>query len=356
MSSRAAWISAGAVAAAATLLWLERPIALTRHDVRVAAPVAPPSASAATTADDASASASDDSRSHSFRIPSGRAPSLSCEAARTIVSQARTQLGYPPDRVEASAFVDAAVDWLDPYGLWSVAPDAIVANVFERRAGEVIAELEGKGSRNCDAARALGAAMVPWVAGLRAVFDDARSHPSATDDAEAAASAPAFEGATVTRPARNLADSLGRRIGAIERELGSAARPYVDAARARYFPDATASEWAGVVLAAAVRAYVPAIDPHGAWAPLDEESSVYEVDLEAHPPARLWDKAERTAIGLKIEAGRRRRSPMETCFCRWRASPRPASATNRPSSSGSRRRTCDRRRRPLSFERARSSR
>ena len=57
------------------------------------------------------------------------------------------------------------------------------------------------------------------------------------------------------------------------------------------------------MLAAAVRAYVPAIDPHGAWAPLDEESSVYEVDLEAHPPQRLWDKSERTAIGLKIEGG-----------------------------------------------------
>jgi carboxyl-terminal processing protease len=27
------------------------------------------------------------------------------------------------------------------------------------------------------------------------------------------------------------------------------------------------------------------------------------VDLEAQPPTRLWDKAERTAIGLKIELG-----------------------------------------------------
>ncbi len=167
----------------------------------------------------------------------------------------------------------------------------------------MIAELEGRGSRNCDAARALGAAIVPWVAGLRAVFDDARQRAEGTEDMQTAAGAPAFEGATVTRPARVLADSLGRRIGAIERSLGPAARPYADAARARYFPDASASDWAGVVLAAAVRAYVPAIDPHGAWAPLDEESSVYEVDLEAHPPQRLWDKAERTAIGLKIEGG-----------------------------------------------------
>ncbi len=202
-----------------------------------------------------------------------------------------------------NAFVDATVDWLDPYGLWSVAPDAVVTTSFERRAHELIAELEGRGSRDCDAARALGAALVPWVAGLRAVFDAARARSTTSEDAQTAASTPAFEGATVTRPARVLAETLGRRAGAIERGLGPTSRTYVDAARARYFPDADAAEWAGVVLAAAVRAYVPAIDPHGAWAPLDEESSVYEVDLEAHPPPRLWDKAERTAIGLKIESG-----------------------------------------------------
>jgi carboxyl-terminal processing protease len=48
---------------------------------------------------------------------------------------------------------------------------------------------------------------------------------------------------------------------------------------------------------------VPAIDPHGAWAPIDEESSVYEIDLEARPPGRLWEKADRTAIGIKIDSG-----------------------------------------------------
>ncbi len=249
------------------------------------------------------AAGTDDTRSHAFRIPSGRAPSLTCEAARTIVAQARAQLGYAPERVATGAFVEATVDWLDPYGLWSVAPDAVVASAFERRARDLIAELEGRGSRECGAARALGAALVPWVADLRAVFDAARARSASTEDAETAASAPAFEGATVTRPARVLAEALGRRGGIIERGIGPAVRSYVDAARARYFPDTDAAEWAGVVLAAAVRAYVPSIDPHGAWAPLDEESSVYEIDLEAHPPSRLWDKAERTAIGLKIESG-----------------------------------------------------
>jgi carboxyl-terminal processing protease len=303
MPSRAAWITAGAIAAAGgALLWLRPNVKSAPHATRVDAPQGAPSASATAPGDDAASAAADDARSHEFRIPSGRAPSLSCEAARTIVAQARNQLGYVPDRVDATAFVDAAVDWLDPYGLWSVAPDTVVGGAFEKRSAEMIAELEGRGSRSCDAAKALGAAIVPWVADLRAVFDEARSHAS-NEDAETAAAAPAFEGATVTRPARSLADSLGRRIGAIERDLGPAAKPYVDAARARYFPDAGASDWAGVVLAAAVRAYVPAIDPHGAWAPLDEESSVYEVDLEAHPPLRLWDKAERTAVGLKIETG-----------------------------------------------------
>ncbi len=38
-----------------------------------------------------------------------------------------------------------------------------------------------------------------------------------------------------------------------------------------FFPDRTPRVGPRVALAAAVRAYVPAIDPHGEWAPLDEE-------------------------------------------------------------------------------------
>jgi carboxyl-terminal processing protease len=245
----------------------------------------------------------DDARSHAFRVPTGQPPSLGCDAARAIVAQAREQLGYPPEVVEARALADAAADWLDPYGLWSVAPDAPLANLFERRSGALLADLEGRGSRDCDSARALGASLVSWVGELRSVFDGARVAAPANEDLMSAASSLAFEGATVTRPARVLAAALGRRIGAIERDLGMPAGFYAEAARSRYFPAFDADAWAGVVLAAAVRAYVPAVDPHGAWAPLDEESSVYEVDLEARPPTRLWDKAERTAIGVKLESG-----------------------------------------------------
>jgi carboxyl-terminal processing protease len=258
-------------------------------------PAGPPEKSAAQSGDEV--------RPHAFRLPTGRAPALRCEAARAVVAQSRAQLAYAPEAVDTKAFGEAAADWLDPYGLWSVAPDTPLAGAFDRTARDLLAELENRGANDCPAAHALGEQLVGWVAELRAIFDRASLRPWNGEPAEIAASAPAFEGSTVTRPARTLAATLGRRAGVVERELGGGARPYLDAARERYFPMLDADGWAGVVLASAVRAYVPMIDPHGAWAPLDEESSVYEVDLEARPPSRLWDKAERTAVGMRIEAG-----------------------------------------------------
>jgi carboxyl-terminal processing protease len=265
--------------------------------------LAPPRPAPPPAVDDSAPKDSDDVRPHPFRVPNGDAPALACDEARAVVVQVRTQLAYSPDPVDAKAFADATADWLDPYGLWSVAPDTPVAEAFAGRAGELLADLEGRGSRDCATARVLGAGLVAWVNQLRAVFDEERTSLGAGEDVATAASSPAFEGATVTRPARALAATLGRNVGAVERALGPGAHPYVDAARARYFPALDADGWARVILASAVRAYVPSIDPHGAWAPLDEESSVYEVDLEARPPTRLWDKSERTAVGVRIESG-----------------------------------------------------
>jgi carboxyl-terminal processing protease len=73
------------------------------------------------------------------------------------------------------------------------------------------------------------------------------------------------------------------------------------AARDRFFPAMDESAWAEVVLASAVRAYVPLIDPHGAWAPLEEKSSVYEVDLFAAPPEKPWGKVTVTALGFRVD-------------------------------------------------------
>ncbi len=301
MVARGAWMSGGVLGAAGVWLWLSHPQAIRQAQP---APSALAPESPAPTGDSSQPNGDDVcTRSHDFHIPAGGAPSLACEAARSIVRQARTQLGYVPSAVEPRSFAEATADWLDPYGLWSVAPDTPIGESFDRGATALLADLEGRASGDCREASALGVALVGWVTELRGAFDEARRGDSSGEDPMTAASSPAFEGATVTRPARALAATLGRRIGVLDRSLGPAARPYADAARARYFPTLDAQGWSGVVLAAAVRAYVPAVDPHGAWAPLDEESSVYEVDLEARPPSRLWEKAERTAIGIKIESG-----------------------------------------------------
>lgn len=243
----------------------------------------------------------EDERPHTFRVPSGDPPTLTCDAARAIIGQVRRNLAYAPDAVAPRAFATATGDWLDPYGLWTVAPDTPLGAALEKRAADLLGEIEGRGA-DCAAARDVGRALAAWVAELRALYD--RDHAASTsEDAASAASDPIFEGATVTRPARALASLLAQRVRAVERGLGASGEPFVAAARARYFPSLDDDAWSRVVLAAAVRAYVPLVDPHGAWAPLDEEASVYEVDLEARPPGRLWDKSTRTAIGLRIDTG-----------------------------------------------------
>ena len=295
MRPRGVWLVGVLCGVGAAFVWTLRPIPAGIPPL--VAPAQKPLPPAL--ADESAPKDSDDVRPHPFRVPSGEAPALACEEARAVVVQVRTQLAYSPDPVDAKTFADATADWLDPYGLWSVAPDTPVADAFDARATDLLADVEGHGTRDCTTARVLGAELVTWVADLRTVFDEARAASGAGDDLATAA----FEGVTVTRPARALAATLGRNIGAVERALGPGAHPYVDAARARYFPSLDADGWARVILASAVRAYVPSIDPHGAWAPLDEESSVYEVDLEARPPTRLWEKSERTAVGVRIESG-----------------------------------------------------
>jgi carboxyl-terminal processing protease len=137
---------------------------------------------------------------------------------------------------------------------------------------------------------------------LRATFDAARTETSLATAKDALEEPLVLPGVSHI-VARELAISIGRRIGAFERKLGAAARTYADAARHRFFPEMDAEAWGRVVLAAAVRAYVPLVDPHGAWAPFDEEASVYEVELSARPPERLWQSGDFTATGFRVREG-----------------------------------------------------
>lgn len=237
----------------------------------------------------------DDERSYVFRIPSGEPTALSCDEARTIIEQVRAGLAYSPEPVKASALAISAADWLDPHGLLSLAKDAPSTHALQKAAPDLLADIEGKRQRACSSALAPGSVLESWVAELRDAFDKGRRAPGATTMSQAALDA--IPGAAA---ARETAEELGRRAGAFEASFGAHGRRYADEARRRFFPPLDKNGWARVVLASAVRAYVPLVDPHGEWAPFDEESRIYEVDLASRPPSRLWGRAILTAIGVRI--------------------------------------------------------
>ncbi|MFO0658760.1 MAG: S41 family peptidase [Polyangiaceae bacterium] len=239
----------------------------------------------------------------SLRTPTGNPASLRCEEARRVVRQAREQLASTPARVDPRPFGEAVIDWLDPHGLWSASPDAPVAPAIRRRARDLVAELESNDpAAACPAAQEIGEWLGIWVRELRAIAVKAEENAKAMTPAEAVslASSPIFEEGPIQRPARELAGEMGRRLGVIEKTLGHPVKDAVDAAMSRTFPDDDVV-WSDVLLGAAVRAYLPQIDPHGGWAPYEEETSLYEVDLEAVPPPRLWRKMRRTVLGVRVE-------------------------------------------------------
>ncbi len=236
----------------------------------------------------------DEEHSYVFRIPSGEPTALSCEQARIIVDQVRAGLAYPPEGAPPAAFATGAADWLDPHGLLSLAKDAPTARAIARAAPELIRDLEGRRRTPCNSALAPGAAIEQWTRELREVFDQGRRTPGGDPTASA------MEPLPPTGKAREIAFEIGRRVGAFETVHGSKAKMFGNEARKRFFPQLDREGWAKVVLAASVRAYVPLVDPHGEWAPFDEESRIYEVDLASRPPSRLWGRAVPTAIGVRV--------------------------------------------------------
>jgi len=237
----------------------------------------------------------DDERSYVFRIPSGEPTALTCEEARTIIDQVRAGLAYAPGSVPSSTFATSAADWLDPHGLLSLAKDAPTSMAIARAAPELLADLEGRRRRSCDSALAPGGILESWSNELREAFDRGRRAPNGSDPKVAI-----LEPLPPTGMAREVAVEIGRRVGAFEAAYGPAAKPFADGARRRFFPDLDKAGWAKVVLASAVRAYVPLVDPHGEWAPFDEESRIYEIDLASRPPSRLWGRAVPTAVGVRV--------------------------------------------------------
>ena len=242
-------------------------------------------------------------------LPTGAPTALSCDDGRRIVAQARASLAASPSAVDPVKLGEATVDWLDPHGLWSVAPDAPAGPLVRGAAGELLAELEAApGSGPCAAALRVGGELARWMETVRARFDagaaEVASAPRGLSaEAWGAMVASPFESGVVTREAKELARDLGRSAGWMSAAYGGKVAGFVSASRERAAPALGAEGGARVVVAAAVRAYVPQLDAHGAWAPLDEELSIYDLDLEVDPPERLWSEMTRTAVGVRIDKG-----------------------------------------------------
>ncbi|HWL88849.1 MAG TPA: S41 family peptidase, partial [Polyangiaceae bacterium] len=157
---------------------------------------------------------------------------------------------------------------------------------------------------DCVAAREIGRVLERWVSERRRDFDQRRAAMTGREmSIDIAAFEPIIDSSGAQPKASDFARLLGERVGTSERILGSASEIFAEAAEEHFFPNLDAEGWSRVVLAAAVRSYVPLIDPHGGWAPLEEEASIYEFDLDSHPRISLWDKVARTAIGARIESG-----------------------------------------------------
>ncbi|EYF03054.1 S41 family peptidase [Chondromyces apiculatus] len=244
-----------------------------------------------------------------FALPTGAPTALDCDQARLVVTQARTMLAAAPLRIDPAKFAEATSDWLDPHGLWSVAPDAPAGAALRREAAALLDELQAPpGSGPCLAALRLGAELFRWSRQVSALFDEGKRAGEARPPATAAeawtvAMAAPFEDGVVTRSARDLARELGREAGTLHARYGASIDRYVDAARERLSPSISPEGWAQAVIAAALRAYVPQLDAHGAWAPLEEEISIYDLALEVSPPSRLWSEMTRTALGVRIDRG-----------------------------------------------------
>jgi carboxyl-terminal processing protease len=228
-----------------------------------------------------------------FQVPGGGPTRITCSQARRVIAQVRSELSYEPEAVSPKELSSSASDWLDPHSFWSLPEDSPTSKAMDDAAPQLIAEIEGRGP-DCSAARDVGRVLAAWSQELRKSFDAGDAEHVDVQGADS-------RDLPVDGTSPERAREVGRRAHAVRAALGDKADTYRVASRDRFFPAMDADAWAEVVLASTVRAYVPLVDPHGAWAPLDEKSSVYEVDLFAAPPEKPWGKVTVTAVGFRID-------------------------------------------------------
>jgi carboxyl-terminal processing protease len=293
----------GVALLAVAFAWLRTEHPSPHATARSAAPSPPRSAPSAapTPASDADETSCQDD---ALVQPTGRPTGLTCAEARSLMQEIQQRFAADLPEPLPNAFAESMTSWLDPHGLWSASADAPTGPLIANEAERMLAELRDSpaSAAPCKAATEIGAALARWVAELQTAFDTASAGAPALSRENAAelALASAFEDGDVTVPARSLAAELGRRVGSIAAAYGSTLEPFARTSRERFLPTLEAAEWQRIVLAAAVRSYVSVVDPHGAWAPLDEEWSLYADDPSFDDDERLWGDMLRTALGVRV--------------------------------------------------------
>jgi carboxyl-terminal processing protease len=258
----------------------------------------------------------------SFRMPTGSLPSLTCYEAHAIVAQIHGKLPYQPTTVDQDSFARETATWLDPHGVWAQGADAPVYPALRARAKPLLSELTAKAGE-CPVALVLAKGLPLWIEKLHQAYREGRSAPLEQALAPKSPSADpnkdphkdphqepnedvlalqALAGREIPQegPALQRAKTLGQAVSASlarEPKLG----PYAEALEARVFPTLTVEAWQGVLLASALRAWLPLVDGHSSWAPHEEETTLYDIDLDDTVRGRLWKRAQPSLLGATID-------------------------------------------------------
>jgi carboxyl-terminal processing protease len=235
-------------------------------------------------------------------LPSGAAVGIGCDEALGVGAFLRRELATPAIEPLPDELADAWASQLDPHGLWSAPPDSPLAGVLHQVAPDMLANLYRQ-QPGCAASQRVAEAFAAWTMRLAGDYDAAFAAEQARalrtdEEAFELIAEPLFEDDPVTRPAEQLARELGTRLGAFAARF-SADTALVERARGRYFPT-DLRQLTEMVTLAALRAYVPLVDPHGDFAPLDEEWALYAGDTTLDGGSPLWGDVVRTPLGARV--------------------------------------------------------
>ena len=238
-------------------------------------------------------------------LPSGAPTRISCEDAQRVTAFLHRELAAPPVVPPARELAELWGGLLDPHGMWSAPPDSPLQTELAAAAPAMLQSLHEL-SPGCPGAERVAEVWQAWQLELTAAYDaayaKARAEPAPTlARMFELAAEPVFQDDPGTRPGLELARELGQRLGSFvarypeQSALG-------DQARARFLPTGK-DTLQSIATLAALRAYVPLVDPHGDFAADDEEWALYAGDDTLDAGSALWRDITRTALGARIVDG-----------------------------------------------------